>query len=101
MFQYHLNDGKWHHVAVSVHSDSCELSNVIMYIDGKPAETTATSDDDYLYFMTSGRISIGGFGYTSKRYESEFPHLSPFFGKIDEFQLWSRSIVQSNGTFLY
>jgi hypothetical protein len=101
VFQYHLNDGKWHHVAVSMSENSCKLSDVIMYIDGKRADTTATSDDDYLFFMNSGRISIGGFGYTSERYESEFPHLSPFFGKIDEFQMWGRSIVQSNGTLLY
>lgn len=89
--EYELNDGNWHHVAVSMPSNSCRLSDVIMYVDGKAVETIATRNYS-IFFVTSGRLSIGGFGYSHHGYESFFPHLSPFIGKMDEFQMWGRAI---------
>ena len=85
--QYYLNDGSWHHVAVTMPINSCMLSHVIIYVDGQAVETTTTSDTHI--FVGNGKLSIGGFGYSSKRYESEFPHLLPFIGEMDEFQMWS------------
>jgi len=89
--EYHLNDNAWHNVAVSMPTKSCTLSDVIMYVDGEAIETIATKDPN-IFFTTSGRLSIGGFGYSHDSYERTFSHLSPFVGKIDEFYMWGRPI---------
>ena len=89
--KHSLNDGKWHHIAVSMPTESCRLSDVILYVDGKSVKTGVTTDE-HIFFSTSGRLSIGGFGYSHKNYETKFPGLSPYVGKLDEFYLWGRSI---------
>jgi len=88
---YILNDGKWHHIAVSMPRQSCALSEVIMYVDGKVIKTHATIDMN-IFFTTSGRVSIAGFGYSHESTEETLPHLSPFLGKIDEFYMWGRAL---------
>jgi len=93
--EYNLNDGMWHHIAVSMPRTSCTLSEVIMYIDGEDIETVAKKSVN-IFFVTSGRLSIGGFGYSHESYESNFPHLSPFKGKIDEFYMWGRTIEDND-----
>ncbi len=86
-----LNDGKWHHIAISMPRKSCLLSDIIMFVDGKKIDTAAEKDS-HIFYGTSGRMSIGGFGYSSKNYEDMFPRVTPFIGLIDEFQFWSRKI---------
>ena len=85
--QYYLNDGSWHHVEVTMPTNNCMLSDVIIYVDRQAVETTAMSDTHI--FFVNGKLSIGGFGYSSELYESQFPHLLPFIGEMDEFQMWS------------
>lgn len=92
---YDLNDGRWHHIAISMPKTSCTLSEVIMYIDGDVIETVAKKNIN-IFFITSGRLSIGGFGYSNESYESIFPHLSPFQGKVDEFYMWGRAIEDND-----
>lgn len=94
-FNKGLSDGNWHHIAVSMPRKNCYLSEVVMYIDGKEV-TTSVSVDENIFHVTSGRLSLGGFGYTADKYEDEFPHLKPFIGILDDFQLWSRSINTSD-----
>jgi len=89
--KYDLNDGKWHHLAVSMPTESCTLSEVNMYVDGKPAKTISY-DDQHIFFQPRGTLSIGGFGYSHESYESNFPHLSPFIGNIDQFYMWGKEI---------
>lgn len=96
--EHALNDGKWHHIAVSMPTESCTLSDVIMYVDGKTVKTVVTKDE-HIFFSTSGRLSIGGFGYSNEEYESVFPHLSPYVGKLDEFYLWGRPIKKNDLEF--
>lgn len=90
-----LNDGKWHHIAVSMPKKSCLLSEIIIYIDGKKI-SAATDKDENIFFVTSGRMSIGGFGYSSSQYESMFPEIKPYVGLLDDFQVWSRKIEISD-----
>jgi len=89
---YSLNDGQWHHLAVSMPRKSCRLSEVNMYINGKSVETTPPSIDMHLFFATSGSMGIGGFGYSSGVFETIFPNLELFIGGIDEFYLWSKPL---------
>ena len=37
-------------------------------------------------------MSIGGFGYSSESFESNFPHLKPYTEDIDNFYMLGRSI---------
>jgi len=90
--KHDLNDGNWHHIAVSMPRKSCKLSEVIIYVDGKAINTVRNGYDGNIFFTTSGRLSIGGFGYSHKTYEENFPHLSPFIGMVDEFYTWGRAL---------
>jgi len=93
---YKLNDGKWHDIAVSMPSKSCTLSEVVMYIDGDIIETGMPQNDEHIFFITSGRMSLGGFGYSHKKFETIFPRLKPFTGKMAHFYMWGRSIGDSD-----
>merc|ERR1740124_2079393 len=48
------------------------------------------------FFTTTGRLSIGGFGYSHISHEDIFPHLSPYVGKLDEFYMWGRAIEDND-----
>lgn len=85
-----LNDGEWHHIAVTMTSRSCLLSDVLMYIDGKLV-STRVADDDYLYVSTYGSLSIGGLGYSNTQ-QTEFPNWRSYEGVIDEIYVWDRNI---------
>jgi len=87
-----LNDGRWHTIAVSMPSKSCTLSEVVMYIDGDIIDTSIPQHNRHIFFVTSGRMSIGGFGYSDKSFESLYPHLIPFTGKVDHFFMWGGSL---------
>ena len=89
-----LNDGRWHHIAVTMIRRSCLLSEVLMYIDGKSVRTQAINDD-YLYVSSYGSLSIGGLGYSNTK-ETEFPSWRPYEGVIDEIYVWDRRIWPRN-----
>jgi len=93
---FHLNDNKWHHVAVSMPSPSCQLSEVLMYIDGRVVATKTPQKNPIIFFVTSGRMSIGGFGYSNERFEDALPNLSNFVGGIDDFFMWTRTIEEQD-----
>lgn len=90
-----INDGTWHHIAVTMPKKSCFLSEVILYVDGKKV-TTNVDADDHVFHVTSGRMSLGGFGYSSSYYEEIFPQTKQYVGLMDDFKLWSRTIQDSD-----
>jgi len=92
---YNLGDTKWNHVAISMPKQSCRLSEVVMYINGKIVKTIGPKheQDKHIFFNTSGRLSLGGFGLSSLAYDERFPRLSPFLGRIDEFYMWGKSLT--------
>lgn len=87
-----LDDGQWHHIAVSMPRSNCKLSEVRLYVDGQEEETKLPSKDEILFFLSYGRISLGGLGYSAENYEKRFPDWNPYIGAMDEFILWSRQI---------
>ncbi len=91
-----LNDGQWHHIAVSMPQKHCLLSQVEMIINGRKVETTGPSDDEALFFINYGRVSLGGLGYSASNYESRFPNWSPYRGSMDRFILWARPITSGD-----
>lgn len=90
----HLNDNGWHQVAVSMPNTGCNLSQVKMFVDGKPISTSTTKDVT-LFFVNHGRLSIGGLGYSSTS-KSDFPSWKAFTGYIDEVYIWARTIWQND-----
>jgi len=93
---FNLNDNEWHHIAVSMPRRSCLLSEVVMYVDGRVAATKTPQRDTRIFFISSGRMSIGGFGHSSEKFEIALPHLSNFVGGVDDFFLWTRKIEEED-----
>jgi len=87
-----LNDGGWHQVAVSMPRSGCRLSEVKMFIDGKPV-ATSVKNDDILFFVGFGSLSIGGTGF-SFFVQADFPSWEPYTGLLDEVNIWARTIWQ-------
>eukprot|EP00554_Chaetoceros_debilis_P001937 CAMPEP_0194096130 /NCGR_PEP_ID=MMETSP0149-20130528/57183_1 /TAXON_ID=122233 /ORGANISM="Chaetoceros debilis, Strain MM31A-1" /LENGTH=1139 /DNA_ID=CAMNT_0038782097 /DNA_START=91 /DNA_END=3507 /DNA_ORIENTATION=+ len=86
-----LADGKWHHIAVSMPQKSCLVSELEMYVDGILVNTIV-DNDHHIFQTTSGRLNIGGFGYSNAGFEDIYPRANPFEGKIDDFSLFARPI---------
>jgi Laminin G domain. len=91
-----LNDDKWHHISVSMSEKSCLLSEVLMYIDGNKVDAFVPNLDKHIFHVTSGSMSIAGFGYTSN-FDELFPHMKPFVGALDEFILFGKPAVNHLG----
>lgn len=84
-----LNDGQWHQIAVSMPRKSCLYSEVIIYVDGaKIVRKTPNGKNLNVFFVTSGKLSLGGFGYSNNKYDVILPDIHNFKGKIDKFMLW-------------
>jgi hypothetical protein len=86
-----INDGNWHHLAVTMPKESCRLSEVLIYVNGKKTVTRIKKGSDItLNFTKSMRLSIGGLGYTNKAFNKL--NVKAFKGLIDEVCIWTRSI---------
>eukprot|EP01083_Nonionella_stella_P078386 214505_1 len=86
-----LADGKWHHIAVSMPRKSCYLSELQVYVDGSIVNTSI-SRDRRIFQTTSGRMSIGGYGYSKSGFEDAYPGTEPYIGMLDDFVLFSRPL---------
>ena len=91
-----LNDGQWHHIAVSMPHSNCLLAEVELIIDGTKVETKGPNNDEALFFAHHGRVSLGGLGYSASRYKTRFPNWNPYNGSMDRFLLWARPINKWN-----
>lgn len=87
-----IADDEWHHIAISMPSRSCRLSEIQMFIDGIAVETEANDENYYIFYQTAGSIAIGGFGYSSELFETLYPKAVPFQGMVDDFSLWSKPL---------
>ncbi|MDF7823909.1 LamG domain-containing protein [Pontiellaceae bacterium B12227] len=85
-----LNDGEWHHLAAVMPKDSCLLSEVQIFVDGKPVKTRLNGNDLNLHFNQAVRLGFGGLNYTSKTFNA-LP-VQPFVGSMDEISIWARSL---------
>ena len=96
----YLNDGLWHHLAVSFPEQDCLVSEIKFYVDGVDTSTVLVGSDDIIHFPNGGVLSVGGFGHgrTSKNavmndHEREGFETGQYFtGVMDDVFVWSRSI---------
>ena len=89
-----LNDGQWHHIAVSMPSHGCLLSEVELYVDGKPMKTRVTGADKNLFFHQAVRMGFGGLNYSQKAFD-QLP-VKSFTGAMDEVSIWARSLTRED-----
>ncbi len=95
---HNLDDGQWHHIAIIMPSKSCLMSQVQMTLDGMDTTTSWNGNDDHIFFVTSGKLSLGGLGYSSSKFDSEYSNISNFNGMMDNFWLWEDDQVSSPPT---
>jgi len=90
-----IADGQWHHVVITMPRQSCLFSEIQMYIDGYQVYTvysTLGSKDEHVFFMTSGRMNVGGLGYSVLSLNHPGFDKVPFEGFLDDISLWSRPL---------
>ena len=58
-----LNDGKWHHVAVSMPKKDCKLSEVQFYVDGQRVDSDVVGQDNRINVSLANKVTIGGLGH--------------------------------------
>ena len=98
---YSLNDGKWHYIAVSMPSNSCKLSQVRMYVDGEKVDTVVTGRDPNIFYITSGQLSFGGWGYSKGVFGvSIFSEINNYEGMMDHFRLWTGRMTPTSAPIL-
>lgn len=96
MESYNLDDGQWNHVAISMPKRSCRPSEVVMYINGKTVETIQQGPDEPIFFITSGRTSLGGFGMSSLAFDDDLSDMVPFRGRMDQFFMWAKTLTHDD-----
>ena len=93
-----LNDGKWHHVAVSMPKKDCKLSEVQFYVDGQAVESEVVGQDKQISVSLANKVTIGGLGHgNGKTPFSKLFHvehgIKPFEGSLDEVSVWARGLT--------
>ncbi|MBN3039933.1 MAG: metallophosphoesterase [Candidatus Omnitrophica bacterium] len=86
-----LNDGKWHHIAVSMPYDGCKLSQVQIYADGDILKTRLSGEDEVLSFPRYVQLHIGCMGFSHD--EFDILGLKPFIEEMDEIGIWAVSLT--------
>ena len=89
--QHNLADGQWHHLAISMPHKSCKVKDLQLFIDGDIVNTNVINDLN-IFQITSGRLSIGGYGYSSPGFEDVYPGIDPYVRTIDDFVLFARPL---------
>lgn len=88
-----IADGQWHHIAVSMPRKSCLLSQVNIYVDGIKTKTKLLDSDENIFTTTSGRLSLGGFGYSARYFDDLFPEIETYSGYMDDFKFHGRPLT--------
>lgn len=87
-------DRTWHQIAVSMPKKSCLASQFELFVDGQKVETVSRNGkDDNVFFVTNGRMSIGGLGYNSENFEEYYTFMESYRGWMDDFLLVGRPLV--------
>ena len=80
VFTTPVNDGEWHHVAVS-YTAGTQIGDVVAYIDGVQDTSTGQGNLNYTPNTVSGQATLGLRGNGGNYY--------PFTGQLDEVRIWN------------
>jgi len=85
-----INDGAWHHCAISYTGPNLIYNHTNFYIDGADTETVIDKND-YAKLNTFGYIATGGEVYIGK-----MPTTNNYFleGAVDELRIWNKKLDQ-------
>jgi len=93
-----LNDGKWHHIALSMPKKDCRLAELQFYVDGQPVESEVVGQDNPVSVSLANKVTIGGLGHGNGK--APFDKLvygklgiKPFEGSLDEVSVWARGLT--------
>ena len=92
-----LNDGKWHHIAVSMPKKDCQLSEVQIYVDGQLVESHVVGQDNPVSVSLANKLNIGEIGHGKGGHgNGKAPinklGIKPFEGSLDEISVWARGL---------
>jgi hypothetical protein len=104
-----LNDGKWHHVVITIPAEDSLLSELKIYIDGEEISTQVDGNDRQVAFANGGVLSLGGFGYgrtssgniTMRDNREGFLNGDNFVGLLDEVVIFARTLSSQEVRDLY
>ena len=93
-----LNDGKWHHISVSMPKKGCKLSEVQFYVDGQAVKSKVVRQDNRVNVSLANKVTIGGLGHGPRKTPfNKLIHvdlgIKPFEGSLDEISVWSRALT--------
>jgi len=86
-----INDGEWHHLALVMPHDHSKLSDLQLYLNGEPVETSLKGRNTEIAFNRHMRVNIGCKGYSHRAMEKV--DVINFEGELDEVILWTRPIL--------
>ena len=90
--QTSLNDGQWHHVAVT-HAEGSSIEQVSFYVDGQLEEGLSGTSGGGVINTASSSVVLGTSGHTVKAYR--FPgdiDVSGFDGAIDDVRIYDHML---------
>ena len=89
---YFVGDGKWHHIAITIKTDSVTAANnyAQMFIDSTPQSISSITSNTYV--PTSAPVQIG------EQYSSPFTY---FPGSLDDVRIYNRALSAGEVLQLY
>ena len=90
-----LEDGFWHHIAVVLPSDSNNINQVKLYVDGSEVTTNASSLDAEINTILTEDVLIGGVDLDPAEGLNSQP-MFLFKGMIDEFRIYDKDLNASD-----
>jgi len=94
-----LNDGRWHHIAVTMPADNCLLSEIRMYADGRTVDVRLNGADVPVSADRASQLSFGGLGNSHGGLDA-LP-VKPFCGAMDEISVWARPLTDAEVLLLW
>lgn len=95
-----LNDGKWHHIAMSMPRKDCKLSELQFYVDGQPVESEVVGKDNPINVSMVNKVSVGGGGHAGRGSAASYGKfmqanfgINPFVGSLDDVFVWARALT--------
>ena len=76
-------------LAVTMPTVSCLLSEIKMFVDGKPIHTVVVGNDAAVNFPPSAVLGLGGHGHSG----SSQTGFEPFVGLMDDVYVWAKMLT--------
>jgi len=95
------NDGQWHHVAVSVKTQSAPVNEFDLYVDGQVRTVEYSDDNMKNEVIATWQTVWPSFSSWPTRSNWCCSSWQPYFGSIDDFTMWMRGLTSSEVLAVY